>query len=129
MISRMISAVLVAALLHGSLIAQELPQSSRQTTAEMQEVLRKAQRKDKAIRVILNRKIDTQQKLTGNVSNISDTGFVITDQKTGTATTLAYSDVREVRQKGLPKAAQVGIVVGVFVGIVAAIFIAIYPKT
>jgi hypothetical protein len=51
----------------------------------------------------LARKIDKQTKLSGKVSEISDTGFVVTDQKTGKITKLDYQDVREARQKGMSK--------------------------
>lgn len=55
--------MLVAVLLHGSLIAQTQPQSPVQTPAKMQQVLHKAQEKDKAV-VILNKKIDKQKTRT-----------------------------------------------------------------
>ena len=77
MIFKMISIVLVAALLHDSIAAQTQPQSPTQTVTKMQQVLRKAQEKGKAVKVTLNRKIDNRNKLTGKVSEISDTGFTL----------------------------------------------------
>lgn len=96
MFYKAISLALVAVLLHGSIAAQDQPQSSAQTVAKMQQVLHKAQEKDKAVKIILNKKID---KFSGKVSDISDTGFVVTDQKTGKPMKLAYAHVREVHQK------------------------------
>jgi hypothetical protein len=85
----------------------------------MQQVLRKAQEKDKAVKVILNKKIDNQKKIIGKVSDISDTGFVLTDQKTGTTKQLAYEDVRQVNQKGMSKGSKVAM--GIAVGAAALI--------
>ena len=87
----------------------------------MQQVLHKAQEKDKAVKVTLKKKIDNQKKFSGKVSDISDTGFVVTDQKTGKIQKLAYEDVREVHQKGLSKGAKIAL--GVVGGIVVAVAI------
>ena len=111
MFYRAISLVIVAVLVHGSIAAQDQPQSPPQTVAKMQQVLHKAQEKDKAVKVILNKKIDKQKKFSGKVSDISDTGFVVTDQKTGKPMKLAYADVREVHQEGWSKDATIAIVV------------------
>jgi hypothetical protein len=84
MLSKVIPAALVTVLLHGSLVAQAQPQSPVQTPAEMQQVLRRADQKDKVVKVTLEKKkIDNQRKFTGKVSAFSDTGFTVTDQKTG----------------------------------------------
>lgn len=129
MFYKMTAVVLVAVLLQGSVAAQDQSQSPLQTPAQMQQVLHKAQEKDKAVRVILNKKINNQNKLSGRVSGISDTSFVVDDEKSGTATTVEYSDVRKVSQKGLSTATQIVIVVAVVVGVVVAIAAAVYPKT
>jgi cytochrome bd-type quinol oxidase subunit 1 len=129
MFYRAISLVLVAVLLHGSIAAQDQTQSPPQTVARMQQVLRKAQQKDKAVKVALKKRIDHQKKFSGKVSDISDTGFVVADQKTGKTQKLAYEDVQEITPKGMPKAAEIAIGVGILVGVVAAIFWALYPKT
>jgi hypothetical protein len=116
MFYRAISLVLVAVLLHSSIAAQT-SSSPTQRVAKMQQVLRKAQEKDKAVKVILNRQIDNQKKFSGKVSDISDTGFVLTNQKTGTTTQLAYADVQQVNRKGMSKGAKIAI--GIAVGVAA----------
>ena len=121
MFYRAVSVLLVAVLVHGSIASQDQPLSPQRTVAKMQQVLRKAQEKDKAVEVILNKKIDNQKKFSGKVSDISDTGFVVTDQKTGKIQKLAYEDVRQVNQKGMSKGSKVAI--GIAVG--AAAFIAV----
>ena len=124
MFYRGISLVLVAVLVHGSIAAQDQPQSPQQTVAKMQQVLHKAQEKDKAVKVTLKKKIDNQKKFTGKVSDISDRGFVVTDQKTGKIQKLAYADVQEVHQKGWSKAATIAIVV--LAGVVIAVVVVGY---
>ena len=56
MFYRALSFVLVTVLLHGSIAAQDQTQSPQQTAAKMQEVLHKAQEKDKAVKVVLNKR-------------------------------------------------------------------------
>ncbi len=121
MFYRAISLVLVAVLVHGSIAAQDQPQSPPQTVAKMQQVLHKAQEKDKAVKVTLKKKIDNQKKFTGKVSDISDSGFVVTDQKTGKIQKLAYEDVRQLNQKGMSKGSKVAI--GIAVGAATSIIV------
>ena len=123
MLYKAISLALVAVLLHGSIAAQDQPQSPPQTVAKMQQVLHKAQEKDKTVKVILNKKIDKQKKFSGKVSDISDTGFVVTDQKTGKPMKLAYADVREVEKGWSKKDVTIAIVVGAGVVILLLLFL------
>lgn len=116
MIFKMISVVLVAALLHGYMAAQSQPLLSTQTVTTMQQVLRKAREKDKAVKITLNKKIENHGNLNGTVSEISDTGFILNDQKTGKTMQVAYADVQEVKQKGMSKTAKILIVSGIVVG-------------
>jgi hypothetical protein len=121
MFYRLISLVLVAVLLHGGVAAQDQPQSPRQTLAKMQQVLHSAQQKNKAVRITLSKTIDNKTKLVGKVSEVSDTSFTVTDQKTGNPTKLVYEDVREVKQKGMSKGSRIAL----GIGIGAAAFIAV----
>jgi hypothetical protein len=130
MFYRAISLVLVAVLVHGSIAAQDQPQSPQQTVAKMQQVLRKAQEKDKTVKVTLKKKIDNQEKFSGKVSDISDTGFVVTDQKTGKIQKLAYEDVRQVNQKGMSKGSKIaiGIAVGAAASITVGLLVCYYAE-
>lgn len=121
MFSKVVSLVLVSALLHTSIAAQSQQQSPTQSVSKIQQVLRKAKQKDKAVQVILNTKIDNQRKFSGKVSDISDKGFVITDEKTGQTEQLGYADVREVHQKGWSTGATIGVIVIAGVAIAAVL--------
>ncbi|HMK21584.1 MAG TPA: hypothetical protein VK466_04580 [Terriglobales bacterium] len=125
MIFKMISLVLVAVLLRGSMAAQNQTRSAPQTVAKMQQVLRKAREKNKAVKITLNKTIENQLKFNGKVSDISDTGFVFNDRKTGKTMQVAYADVQEVKQKGLSKTAKILIVSGIVVGAAVGLGVAL----
>lgn len=55
------------------------------------------------------------------MSDISDKGFVITDEKTGQTEQLGYADVREVHQKGWSTGATIGVIVIAGVAIAAVL--------
>ena len=120
MIFKMISVVLVASLLYSSMAAQDQARSSLQTVTSMQQILRKAQEKNKAVKITLNKKIENQLNFSGKVSGVSDADFTLSDQKTGKTMQIAYADTKEVRQKGMSKTSKILIVSGIVVGTVIA---------
>ena len=120
MIFKMISVVLVASLLHSCMAAQEQAQSPPQSVTRMQQILRKAQEKNKAVKITLNKKIENQLNFSGKVSGVSDADFTLSDQKTGKTMQIAYADTKEVRQKGMSKTSKILIVSGIVVGTVIA---------
>ena len=103
MIFKTIAAVLVCVLVHNSVAAEVQPQPPTQTVDKMQQVLHKAQDKDKAVKITLRKKVDNQRKVTGRVREITDTGFSIVDQKTGKTMSFAYQDVQQDGQTGVSK--------------------------
>jgi cell division protein FtsL len=66
-----------------------------------------------------------QEMFSGKVSDISDTGFVFTDQKTQTTKNSAYEDVQQIKQKGMSKGAKILIVSLVVAGGVIAMGFAV----
>jgi len=83
MISKTISTVLVCVLLHSLVLGENEPPPQTQTVAKMQQVLHKAQERNKAVKITLRKKIDHQRKFAGRVVEISGAGFAIADQKSG----------------------------------------------
>lgn len=63
------------------------------------------------------------RKISGYISEVRENAFVVIDQQTNASTTLAYTDVSQVKGRGLSVLAKVGIVAAVAgtVGILAAI--------
>jgi hypothetical protein len=129
MASKLVSVVLVVVLVHVSLAAQNQLQSQTQGVAEMQKVLHKAQKNGNAVKVTVNQKIDGHNKITGRVVEISNVGFTLMENKTGNTVKLAYDDVHQVNQTGLPKVTQIVLGVGIVVGLAVVLFFALYPKT
>ena len=97
------SLLLVALLLRGTIAGQDQPQPPVQTTAKMQQVLRKALDKSKPVKVTLRKATDHQNAFDGVVVDISDRGFVLTDQKTQTTRSFTYEEVKQVKEKGMSK--------------------------
>jgi hypothetical protein len=61
MFYRALSLLLVAVIVHGSLAAQDQPQSPTQPATKMQQVLHKAAARDKAVKVTLTKKLDVKR--------------------------------------------------------------------
>ena len=53
-----------------------------------------------------------KKEVKGYISQAGEEDFVVADAKTGSKTTVSYRDVAEVKGKGLPLAAKIGIGVG-----------------
>jgi len=70
-------------------------------------------------------KLRDKTKLTGYISEVKEDSFVVSDAKTGDATTVAYSNVTQVKGHNLGTGAKIAIGIGIGVGIVLIIF-AIY---
>lgn len=60
-------------------------------------------------------------KLKGHITEISNEAFVIVDDKTGTTTTIAYSQVKQVKGNNLSSGAKIAIGVGIAVGVLVII--------
>lgn len=127
MLYRVVPLVIVALLLPSTMAAQAQSQPPQQTPAQMQQVLQNAQQKNKAVKVTLKQKIENHRKFSGGVSDISDTGFTLTDRKTGRAMKLTYADVDKVKRKGMSKGAKIAI--GVTAGALLAGFIVLESVT
>ncbi|HST22360.1 MAG TPA: hypothetical protein VLR90_14650 [Blastocatellia bacterium] len=64
-------------------------------------------------------------KLAGYISEVKEDSFVVSDAKTGDATTISYSNVTQVKGHNLSTGAKIAIGIGIGVGIVLIVF-AIY---
>ena len=66
-------------------------------------------------------KLQSGAEVKGRLTQAGANSFFITDQKSGTQTEIAYSDVAKVKGKGLSKWTKIAIVTGVAVTVVAVI--------
>ena len=62
-------------------------------------------------------KLRNKKVLAGYIGEVNDTSFVVSDPKTGTDSTVSYTDVTRVKGNNLSTGAKVGIGVGIGVGI------------
>ena len=62
-------------------------------------------------------KLRNGSQVKGRITQTSDTGFTLADEKTGSRTDLAYADVLDVEGRGMSKTKKIAI--GVGIGVVA----------
>ncbi|HSF23963.1 MAG TPA: hypothetical protein VLE20_07035 [Blastocatellia bacterium] len=70
-------------------------------------------------------KLRDKKVLAGYISEMNDTSFVVSDSKNGTASTVSYTDVTQVKGHNLSTGAKIAIGIGIGVG-AALIVLAIY---
>lgn len=70
-------------------------------------------------------KLRNGQKIKGYVSSSGQDDFAFTERNSGKATTVAYSDVAEVKKPGLSTGAKIAIAVGIGVGILAILAVVV----
>lgn len=63
-------------------------------------------------------KLRDKTKLKGHISEIGDESFAVVDLKTGSATTVFYSHVKQVKGNNLSTGAAIAIGIGIGIGIV-----------
>lgn len=70
-------------------------------------------------------KLHSGEKLKGYISSAGENDFVLTDKKSGKATTIAYADVDEVGKPGMSQGTKIALIVVVAVVATAAILAAV----
>ena len=93
--------------IHGQ---QQATHASETTKAEVE---RRLTKKEERVKV----KLRDGSQVKGRITQTNDTGFTLTDEKTGSRTDLAYADVLNVEGRGMSKTKKIGI--GVGIGVVA----------
>ena len=68
-------------------------------------------------------KLKDKTKLSGYVSEITESAFVVTDLKSAEATTVAYPNVVQVKGNNLSTGVKVAIGVGIIVGVIIVLYI------
>jgi hypothetical protein len=66
-------------------------------------------------------KLHDKTKLKGYISEIGDQSFAVVDTKTGSATTVTYAQVKQVKGNNLSTGAAIAIGIGIGVGILVLI--------
>lgn len=68
-------------------------------------------------------RLKNKSKISGFVSEAGSESFVVTDLKTGAATTVAYPEVTQVQGNNLSKGAKIAIAVGIVAGVIIVLVI------
>jgi hypothetical protein len=68
-------------------------------------------------------KLRDKKEVKGYVSQAGEDDFVVADAKTGAKTTIAYRDIAQVKGKGFPLAAKIGIGVGIGLVVLAIVVV------
>jgi len=63
-------------------------------------------------------KLRDKTKLKGHISEVGDESFAVVDSKTGSTTTVTYSQVKQVKGNNLSTGAAIAIGIGIGIGIV-----------
>jgi len=68
-------------------------------------------------------KLQNKTEVTGYVYETSDSNFIVADAKTDAKTTIAYSEVKQLKGKGLSLVAKIGIAVAIAAGVIVTVVV------
>ena len=80
------------------------------------EVVDRFNKKEERVKV----KLRNGSEVKGRITQTNDSGFSLTDEKTGSRTDIAYTDVLNVEGRGMSKTKKVAIGVGIGAGVLIA---------
>lgn len=88
-----------------------------ETTKLKAEVEKRLSKKEARVKV----KLRNGSQVKGRITQSSDNGFTLTDEKTGSHSDLAYTDVLEVEGRGMSKKKKILIATGIGVGVLITV--------
>ena len=89
-----------------------------QTAKVKAEVVNRLNKKEEHVKV----KLRNGTEVKGYITQTSDNGFTLSNEKTKTSTDIAYADVQHVEGRGMSKTKKIAIAVGIGAAIFAAAF-------
>jgi hypothetical protein len=98
--------------------AARAQQQLDQTAKVKNEVVKRLNKKEEHVKVRLRNGTEVK----GYITQTSENGFTLSNEKTKTGTDIAYADVANVEGRGMSKTKKIAIAVGVSVAIFAALF-------
>jgi len=96
--------------------AARAQQQLDQTAKVKAEVLERLNKKEEHVKVRLRNGTEVK----GYITQTSDNGFTLSNEKTKTGTDIAYADVQHVEGRGMSKTKKIAIGVGIGVAVFAA---------
>ena len=98
--------------------AARAQQQLDQTAKVKNEVVNRLNKKEEHVKVRLRNGTEVK----GYITQTSENGFTLSNEKTKTGTDIAYADVQHVEGRGMSKTKKIAIAAGVGVAIFAAMF-------
>jgi len=96
---------------------QQQSAHASQTTKLKAEVERRLNRKEERVKV----KLRNGSEVKGRITQTSDNGFTLTNEKTGSHSDLAYTDVIDVEGRGMSKKKKILIATGIGAGVLITV--------
>jgi hypothetical protein len=102
---------------YGPAVRGQGPSNPAVETKFKTEVEDRFKRKEERVKV----KLRNGSEVKGRIAQTNDNGFSLTDEKTGSRTDIAYTDVLNVEGRGMSKTKKVAIGIGIGAGVLIAI--------
>ncbi|HJP90566.1 MAG TPA: hypothetical protein VJ875_01335 [Pyrinomonadaceae bacterium] len=83
------------------------------------DVIKRFSHKEERVKV----KLRSGSEVKGRITQTSDNGFTLTDEKTGNHTDIGYADVLKLQGRGMSKTKKIAIVTAVGVGVVVIVVV------
>ena len=96
--------------------AAQAQQQSDQTAKVKAEVVNRLNKKEEHVKIRLRNGTEVK----GYITQTSDNGFTLSNEKTKTGTEIAYADVQHVEGRGMSKTKKIAIGVGIGAAVFAA---------
>ena len=96
--------------------AAQAQQQSDQTAKVKAEVVNRLNKKEEHVKIRLRNGTEVK----GYITQTSDNGFTLSNEKTKTGTDIAYADVQHVEGRGMSKTKKIAIGVGIGAAVFAA---------
>lgn len=97
--------------------AQQQTSDTNETAKIKSEVTRRTNDKKERVKV----KLRNGSELKGRITQTSESGFTLTDEKTGAKTDVGYSDVAKLDGRGMSRGKKIGLIAGITIGALVAI--------
>ena len=121
MLKKVLSLVLTGLLINAVVVSSSYARSQDEQARNIEKVKESVRKLGVGEEARVEVKLHDGRKLKGYVQEAGEDNFTVIDSKSGTATTVAYSQVKELKGTNRSTAAKVGINVAKGVGIVAAV--------
>lgn len=105
---------LVFVMAFGPIVRGQQQSAHASETKLKAEVERRLHKKEERVKV----KLRNGSQVKGRITQTSDNGFTLTDEKTGSHSDLAYADVLDVEGRGMSKKKKILIATAIGVGVV-----------